>query len=168
MFVVVGVAVDDDVGAVWLAIDAITSVHASMVVVVVVVVGIVVVVGQRFAALAVQRFAALVVVVGIVVVVGQRFAALVVQRFAALVSVHVRRPLVFNCSLGRSRPQRLASPTSILAAAAALSCGSLPKLCGTMPMLPCWTCPTCPVAGRCSAKSFKTAAVWSWTSEDRP
>jgi hypothetical protein len=113
MFVVVGVAVDDDVGAVWLAIDANTSAHTSMVVVVVVVVGIVVVVGQRFAALAVQRFAALVVVVGIVVVVGQRFAALVVQRFAALVSVHVRRPLVFNCSLGRSRPQRLASPTSI-------------------------------------------------------
>ena len=143
MFVVVGVAVDDDVGAVWLAIDANTSAHTSMVVVVV-------------------------VVVGIVVVVGQRFAALVVQRFAALVSVHVRRPLVFNCTLGRSRPQRLASPTSILAAAAALSCGSLPKLCGTMPMLPCWTCPTCPVAGRCSAKSFKTAAVWSWTSEDRP
>ena len=78
MFVVVGVAVDDDVGAVWLAIDANTSAHTSM-----------------------------------VVVVGQRFAALVVQRFAALVSVHVRRPLVFNCSLGRSRPQQLASPTSI-------------------------------------------------------
>ena len=71
MFVVVGVAVDDDVGAVWLAIDANTSAHTSMVVVVV-------------------------VVVGIVVVVGQRFAALVVQRFAALVSVHVRRPLGFR------------------------------------------------------------------------
>jgi biotin transporter BioY len=79
MFVVVGVVVDDVVGAVWLAFDANTSAHTSMVVVVV-------------------------VVVGIVVVVGQRFAALVVQRFAALVSVHVRRPLVVNCSLGRYRP----------------------------------------------------------------
>jgi hypothetical protein len=79
MVVVVGVAVDDDVGAVWLAIDANTSAHTSLVVVVV-------------------------VVVGIVAVVGQRFAALVVQRFAALVSVHVRRPLVVNCSLVRSRP----------------------------------------------------------------
>ncbi len=80
---------------------------------------------QRLAALGVQRLAALVVqrlaALGV-----QRLAALVVQRFAALVNVHVRRPLVFNCSLGRSRPQRLASPTSILAAAAALSCGSLP------------------------------------------
>jgi hypothetical protein len=75
MFAVVGVVVDDDVGAVWLAMDANTSAHTSMVVVVVV------------------------VVVGIVVVVGQRFAALVVQRFAALVSVHVVSPLVFNCSL---------------------------------------------------------------------
>ena len=45
-----------------------------------------------------------VVVVGSVAVVGQRFAALVVQRFAAQVSVHVRRPLVVNCSLVRSRP----------------------------------------------------------------
>ena len=79
MVVVVGVAVDDDVGAVWLAIDANTSAHTSMVVVVV-------------------------VVVGNVAVVGQRFAALVVQRFAAQVSVHVRRPLVVNCSLVRSRP----------------------------------------------------------------
>jgi hypothetical protein len=79
MVVAVGVAVDGDVGAVWLAIDANTSVHTSMVVVVV-------------------------VVVGNVAVVGQRFAALVVQRFAAQVSVHVRRPLVVNCSLVRSRP----------------------------------------------------------------
>ncbi len=79
MVVAVGVAVDDDVGAVWLAIDANTSAHTSMVVVVV-------------------------VVVGIVVVVGQRFAALAVQRFAALVSVHVRRPLVDNCSFARSQP----------------------------------------------------------------
>ena len=75
MFVVVGVAVDDDVGAVWLAIDANTSAHTSMVVVVVVVVGTVVVVGQRFAALAVQRFAALV---------AKRFTTLFVQRLAAL------------------------------------------------------------------------------------
>jgi hypothetical protein len=78
MCVVVGVAVDDEVGAVWLAIDANTSAHTCMVVVV--------------------------VVVGIVAVVGRRFAALVVQRFAALVSVHVRRPLVVNCSLVRSHP----------------------------------------------------------------
>jgi hypothetical protein len=41
MVVVVGVAVDDEVGAVWLAIDANTSSHTSLVVVVVVVVGIV-------------------------------------------------------------------------------------------------------------------------------
>ena len=64
---------------VWLAVDAKTSAHKIMIVVVV-------------------------VVVGNVAVVGQRFAALVVQRFAALVSVHVRRPLVVNCSLVRSRP----------------------------------------------------------------
>jgi hypothetical protein len=76
MFVVVGVAVDDDVGAVWLAIDANHSY-------------------QRFAALVVKRLAALV---------DQRLAALVDQRLAALVSVHVRRPLVFHFSHGRSCP----------------------------------------------------------------
>ena len=79
MVVVAGVAVDDVVGVVWLAIDANTSAHTIMVVVVV-------------------------VGVGSVVFVGQRFAALAVQRFAALVSVHVRRPLVVTCSLVRSRP----------------------------------------------------------------
>jgi hypothetical protein len=62
---------------------------------------------QRFAALVDQRLAAL-VVKRLAALVDQRLAALVVQRFAALVSVHVRRPLVFNCSLGRSRPQQLA------------------------------------------------------------